>query len=175
MALRAGYQNRRLRVGRPYDRPVVASGPVQDSIAEVGDVKRALDMPFLPPGPSQMKARFHDVDASLEGRHEIKAFNKKRDLGGQFARIGAVIDFGGNLGTRDMADVAPDMVRLWQVLGTGFDHFDLPYWKSRGIPVANCPGYLNTPPLGDCAHMFLLMLARRWHESRALLQKGVFV
>lgn len=145
---------------------------VTDVIAEDGKLKKSLQVLFLPPGPSQIKPWFNDVVASLQGRHALKIFDQQRDVPGQFDGVEAVIDFGGKLGTPEMADVAAGRVRLWQILGTGFDHFDIPYWKSRGIPVANCPGYLSAPPLGDCALMFLLMLTRRWHASQALLQGG---
>jgi D-3-phosphoglycerate dehydrogenase len=153
-------------------RAAVATGRERDIFAESDKVNKALQVLFLPPGPSQMKPWFQDVVASLQGRHELKILDQKRELADQFAGIDAVIDFGGKLGTRAMADVSAGRVRLWQILGTGFDHFDLPYWKSRGIPVANCPGDLSAPALGDCALMFLLMLARRWYESQSLLQKG---
>jgi D-3-phosphoglycerate dehydrogenase len=156
-------------------RPVVVTGrvcDVTDVIAEDGKGKKNLQVLFLPPGPSQIKPWFNDVVASLQGRHALKIFDQKRDVLDQFDGVEAVIDFGGKLGTPAMADVASGRVRLWQILGTGFDHFDIPYWKSRGIPVANCPGYLSAPPLGDCALMFLLMLARRWHASQALMQGG---
>jgi phosphoglycerate dehydrogenase-like enzyme len=99
-------------------------------------------------------------------------FDDKKDVKSQFKDIDAVIDFGGKLGTREMADAAAGRVRLWQILGTGFEHFDVPYWKTKNIPVANCPGSLSSPPLADCALMFMLMLARRWHESQAKLREG---
>jgi phosphoglycerate dehydrogenase-like enzyme len=116
---------------------------------------------------------FNDVVSSVGARHTLLIFDQKQGVETQFSNVDAVIDFGGKLGTRQMADAASGRVRLWQILGTGFDHFDLPYWKSKRIPVANCPGYLSAPPLGDCALMFLLMLARGWHESQAKLREGV--
>lgn len=127
---------------------------------------------FLPPGPSQMKPWFNDVIRSVNSHHSVQIFDDDRDLKTQFDGVDAVIDFGGKLGTREMADVAAGRVLLWQILGTGFDHFDISYWKSKQIPVANCPGYLSAPPLADCALMFLLMLARRWHESQVKLCDG---
>ncbi|GIS89833.1 hypothetical protein CM1200mP19_1640 [bacterium] len=41
------------------------------------------------------------------------------------------------------------------------------------MPVAHCPGPLSAIPLGECALMFTLMLARRYQESHALLREGV--
>src|SRR5208282_3013355 len=100
---------------------------------------------FLPPGPSQMKPWFNHVVNSIDPRHHLRVFDSARDLKTQLEDVEAVIDFGGKLGTREMADIAAGRVRLWQILGTGFDHFDLSYWKSKRIPVANCPGYLSAP------------------------------
>jgi phosphoglycerate dehydrogenase-like enzyme len=119
-----------------------------------------------------MKPWFNHVVNSIDPRHHLQIFDSARDLKTQFEDVEAVIDFGGKLGTREMADIAAGRVRLWQILGTGFDHFDVSYWKSKRIPVANCPGYLSAPPLGDCALMFLLMLSRRWHESQVELREG---
>src|SRR5262249_41633299 len=80
--------------------------------------------------------------------------------------------FGGNRGTRAMAD-ASQAVKLWQILGTGFDHFDLSYWRSKRIPVANCPGQFSAIPLAECALMYILMLARRWDETQKSLRTGI--
>jgi phosphoglycerate dehydrogenase-like enzyme len=135
-------------------------------------MSKGLRVLFLPPGPSQMKPWFDDVVSSVDSRHSLQIFDDDLDVKAQFEDVGAVIDFGGKLGTREMADVAAGRVRLWQILGTGFDHFDISYWKAKRIPVANCPGYLSAPPLADCALMFLLMLVRRWHESQVKLGEG---
>lgn len=135
-------------------------------------MSKGLRVLFLPPGPSQITPWFNDVVSSVNSRHSLMIFDDNKDVKAQFKDVEAVIDFGGKLGTREMADLSAGRVRLWQILGTGFDHFDLAYFKSKCIPVANCPGYLSAPPLGDCALMFLLMLARRWHESQAGLREG---
>jgi phosphoglycerate dehydrogenase-like enzyme len=136
-------------------------------------MNNGLRVLFLPPGPSQMIPWFNDVVSSVSSRHSLLIFDQNQDVKSQLCDVDAVIDFGGKLGTREMADAAAGRVRLWQILGTGFDHFDVPYWKSKRIPVANCPGYLSAPPLGDCALMFLLMLARRWNESQVKLREGM--
>jgi phosphoglycerate dehydrogenase-like enzyme len=70
-----------------------------------------------------------------------------------------------------MADAAGS-VQLWQIVGTGFDHFDLDYWEANGIPVANCPGTYSAVALAECAMMFMLMLARRYGQSREDLLAG---
>ena len=73
-----------------------------------------------------------------------------------------------------MADLAAaGKVQLWQILGTGFDHFDLDYWKAKGLTVSNCPGVFSGVALADCAMMFILMLVRRYSEALHNLENGV--
>ena len=136
-------------------------------------MSQRLRVLFLPPGQDQMVPWFNDLVEAVNCHHTLVIFDHQRGVKQQFQDIDAVIDFGGKLGTREMADAAAGRVRLWQILGTGFDHFDLSYWKGKRIPVANCPGYLSSPALADCALMFLLMLSRRWHESQANLRDGI--
>jgi phosphoglycerate dehydrogenase-like enzyme len=136
--------------------------------------KKPLRVLFLPPGEDQVVPWFADVVQAVESfHHTIQVFDQQSGIKEQFEDTDAVIDFGGKLGTHEMADAAAGRVRLWQILGTGFDHFDISYWKKKRIPVANCPGFLSAPPLGDCALMFLLMLARRWHETQQNVQERV--
>ena len=84
-----------------------------------------------------------------------------------------MIDQGGSLGTRAMAD-ASGSVKLWQILGTGFDKMDVAYWHARNIPVANTPGPFSAVPLAECALMYMIMLSRRWHYAQEHLRQGVF-
>src|ERR671925_520629 len=72
-------------------------------------------------------------------RHDLALFDPAAPLEAQFGQADVVIDSGGSVGTRAMLDAAP-RVRLWQIMGSGIEHFDLDYWRSRGVPVANCPG-----------------------------------
>tara|TARA_Y100000588_G_scaffold222100_3_gene235996 strand:- start:816 stop:1790 length:975 start_codon:yes stop_codon:yes gene_type:complete len=84
----------------------------------------------------------------------------------QFENIDVVIDHGGSVGTREMMDAAAaNGVKFWQVLGTGFDHFDLDYIKSKGIPVGNCPGLFSAIPLAETAMMYILMLAHHYRKG----------
>jgi D-3-phosphoglycerate dehydrogenase len=107
----------------------------------------------------------------LHGRHEILVFDHDPALAPQFRDVDVVVDPGGAAGTRPMADAATS-VQLWQIVGTGFDHFDLDYWQSKHIPVANCPGIFTAVPLAEGAVMFMLMLARRYPVSQQALQEG---
>src|SRR5437016_5936672 len=87
-----------------------------------------------------------DVVTAITPKHHLAVFDYDRPVAPQFAGIEAVIDFGGSMGTREMADAARS-VKLWQILGIGFDHFELEYWKKCKIPVANCPGQFTGVPL----------------------------
>jgi lactate dehydrogenase-like 2-hydroxyacid dehydrogenase len=93
-------------------------------------------------------------------------------LGQQLATADVVLDSGGSVGTRAMLDAAPS-VRLWQINGSGFEHFDLDYWRSRGVPVANCPGSASAPALAERAMLFSLMLAHRYNAAQANLHSGI--
>ena len=125
----------------------------------------------------QMEGMFEpwgrDVIEAVGDRHDLAVLDPGRPLEEQFAGVEAVIDQGGSVSTRAMMDAAVS-ARLWQVLGTGFDHFDLEYVKSKGIPAANCPGPFSGTALAEMAMMFILMLARRYRESDRLFREGTF-
>jgi phosphoglycerate dehydrogenase-like enzyme len=115
-----------------------------------------------------------DLVKAVGARHKLLFCDYHLPIKDQFKDASVVIDFGGSMGTREMADAAAlHSVKLWQLLGTGFDHFDLGYWRSKKIPVANCPGEFSAVALGECAMMYILMLARRWHGTQDSLRRGV--
>jgi phosphoglycerate dehydrogenase-like enzyme len=113
-----------------------------------------------------------DVIAAVGDHHDLAVYDASQPLAPQFEGIEAVIDQGGSVGTREMMDAATD-AKLWQILGTGFDHFDLDYIKQKGIAVANCPGQFSSVALAETAMMFILMLGHRYRASFANFQKGV--
>ena len=82
-----------------------------------------LKVIFLPE-PHLFEPDGREVVERVGIRHDISVFEEAESLIPQFAGVEAVIDFGGSIGTREMMDAATD-ARLWQILGTGFDHFDL--------------------------------------------------
>lgn len=131
-----------------------------------------LNVLLLPPPPSQQHPWIGDVIEAVGARHNLLRCDYHQPLAPQFSDIDAVIDFGGSMGTRAMADVSGS-VKLWQVLGNGIDHFDLEYWRSRGIPVANCPGELTGVPLAEEVILFMLLLSRGWHQGQENLRNGV--
>ena len=132
-----------------------------------------LTVLFLPHplGPSMLKPAKDDVVAAIGDRHDLHILDYDQPIAPQFDGVDMVIDHGGSAGTREMADAA-GKVRLWQILGTGFDHFDLEYWRSKNLPVANCPGIFSAVALAECAIMFILMLARQYPVTQTNLQQG---
>ena len=115
----------------------------------------------------------NDLRQAIGPRHNIVLLDEQAPLAKQFAGVDVVVDQGGVHGTRAMADSA-ESVKLWQILGTGFEKFDLEYWRQKRIPVANTPGQFSADALGECAMMFMLMLARRWHETQVNLSQSRF-
>ena len=133
-----------------------------------------LKVLFLPHplDPSMFIPWGEDVVAAVGDRHDLRILDYNQSIASQFEGIEAVIDHGGAAGTREMADVAAGKVRLWQILGTGIDHFDMDYWRAKKIPVANCPGTFSAVALAECAMMFILMLARQYPITQANLKAG---
>ena len=132
-----------------------------------------LTVLFLPHplGPSMFKPSGDDVIAAIGDRHDLRILDYDQPIAPQFEGVDVVIDHGGSAGTREMADAA-GTVRLWQILGTGFDHFDTDYWRSKQLPVANCPGIFSAVALAECAMMFILMLARQYPVTQTNLNQG---
>jgi phosphoglycerate dehydrogenase-like enzyme len=129
-----------------------------------------------PRGPAMFTPWGDDVIAALGARHDLRFLDFDQPIAPQFADIDVVIDHGGEHGNRQMADaanLAANKVKLWQVLGTGVDHFDLEHWRSLAIPVANCPGQYSAVALGECAMLFILLLARQYPVTQANLRDGV--
>ena len=133
-----------------------------------------LTVLFLPHplGPSMFKPSGDDVVAAIGDRHDLHILDYDQPIAPQFDGVDVVIDHGGSAGTREMADAAAGKVRLWQILGTGFDHFDMDYWRSKQLPVANCPGIFSAVALAECAMMFILMLARQYPVTQTNLSQG---
>ena len=131
---------------------------------------RVLFLP-VPNNPSLFKPWAEDVIAAIGDRHDLRIFDHHRPLAPQFEGVQVVIDHGGSVGTSAMLAAATS-AQLWQVLGTGLDHFDLDYWRAKKMPVANCPGPFSATALGECAMMFMLMLARQYPVAQARLQAG---
>ncbi len=114
-----------------------------------------------------------DLLQALGSRHELLEYDAGRPVGPQFVGVDVVVDQGGSMGTREMADHGGSL-KLWQVLGTGIDKLDIEYWRQKKIPVANTPGQFSAVPLAECALMYMIMLAHRWNDTQENLKKGIF-
>lgn len=136
---------------------------------------KRLKVLFLPHPIKELASPWNDdLVAAVGARHEISVFDEGQPLAPQFEGVDVVIDHGGAAGTREQMDLgAANGVKLWQILGTGFDHFDLDYIKARGIPVANAPGQFSSVALAQSAMMFILLLAHRYRETAANFNAGL--
>ncbi|MDP6114686.1 MAG: NAD(P)-dependent oxidoreductase [Planctomycetota bacterium] len=110
-----------------------------------------------------------EVFAAVSDQHDLVVFGSTAPIAEQFAGVEAVVDVGGSVGTREMYDAATD-ARLWQILGTGLDHIDLDYLKTKGFVSAHCPGQFSSVALAETAMMYILMLSHRFLEAAAYFQ-----
>lgn len=113
-----------------------------------------------------------DILEVINPPHDLRLYDRDQPARPQIEWADVGIDFGGVMGTREMADAAGG-IKLWQILGNGIDQFDLEYWRSKNVPVANCPGQMTGVPLGECACMFMLMLSRQWQAIQNNVRSGV--
>jgi phosphoglycerate dehydrogenase-like enzyme len=132
--------------------------------------ERVLFIPFR----DMLDPWLGDVVRPLEGRCEVDVCDPARTFGEQVAGARAVVDQGG-WGTREMLQAAADAgVSLWQVLGTGLDHFDLAYALDCGLTVANTPGRYSSVGLAEHALLLMLCFAKNLDLSRANARGGTF-
>ncbi len=132
---------------------------------------RKVKVLFLPQ-ETTAKNWQEDVIAAIGPRHDLAVYDKNKPLAEQFEGVEVVVDMGGSVGTRQMYDIAKD-TKLWQVLGTGLDHVDVAYMKTRGFMVCNCPGDFSAVGLGECAMMYIMMLSRRVDEARQNFKSSI--
>ncbi len=124
-----------------------------------------INVIFLPPKDKESFTPWvEDIISIVGAKHNLTLLDYNKPLAPQFKDKMVVIDHGGSQGTREMLDAAVD-AKLWQVHGTGLDHFDLEYWRSKKMPVANAPGPFSAVALAECAMMFILMLTRHYNEA----------
>jgi phosphoglycerate dehydrogenase-like enzyme len=136
-------------------------------------MRKRLNVLFLPPPAHRTEPWQQAVIEAVMPNHTLRICDYKAPLAPQFNSVDVVIDAGGSMGTRQMADLS-STVKLWQILGTGYDSFDLAYWREKGIPVANCPGQFSAVGLAELAMMMMLMLGRRWNQAQTHLREETF-
>jgi phosphoglycerate dehydrogenase-like enzyme len=135
--------------------------------------QRRLKVLFLPTLVELKEPWERDVVQTIGPKHDLTFYKYDEPVAPQFQGVDVVVDFAGDRVTREMADAASS-VKLWHLLLTGYDHFDVKYWNAKNIPVANCPGVFAGLAMAECAIMFMIMLSRQWHETQACLSQGVF-
>ena len=113
------------------------------------------------------------IVAAVGDHHDLMIYDTNKPLKPQFKDAEVVLDPGGSVGTHEMMDAAKDTL-LWQILGTGLDHVDVEYMKSKGFVVSNCPGQFSSFALAECAMMFILMLSRRIFEAMENFNNRMF-
>ena len=115
--------------------------------------------------PDKAEIWGNEVIEELSKHHELRYFNYDEPIKPQFERIDVVVQM--NYSTREMMDTASEAgVKFWQLQSVGFEHFDLDYMKSKGIPVSNCPGMFSSVALAQTAMMFILLLAHKFNEAQ---------
>lgn len=136
-------------------------------------MSKRLNVLYLPPPAHRTEPWQQAVIEAVGHKHTLRICDYRAPLAPQFSLVDVVIDSGGSMGTREMADLSPT-VKLWQILGTGYDRFDIAYWQEKGIPVSNCPGQFSGVGLAECAMMLILMLGRRWNQCQSHLREQIF-
>lgn len=131
---------------------------------------KRLNVLFLPQAGNDPLWQ-EEVVRAVAPHHHLTIFDPERPISEQFAGMEAVLDTGGSVGTKAMYDAATD-ARLWQILGTGLDHVDIAYMKTKRFAIANCPGLFSAVALAECAMMYILMLSRRFHATQANFKAG---
>ena len=129
---------------------------------------KVLYLPLAGLGPVWQE----EIVKAVSPRHDLAIYDAGLPVAPQFQGVEAVLDTGGSVGTREMYDAATE-ARLWQILGTGLDHVDVAYLKTKPFAAAHCPGRFSAVGLAECAMMYILMLARRFHELQASFKSGI--
>lgn len=138
-----------------------------------GDVNRGerLKVIYLP-GRGADPIWQDEVVKAISPRHDLRIYDENLPIGPQFADVDAVVDLGGSYGTREMLDAAPN-VRLWQIMGTGIEHFDMQYWSTRPVLVANCPGPMSAIALSEHAIFLMMLVLRDYPTQERNLAAGI--
>lgn len=116
--------------------------------------------------PNALHPWYDDVVDLSQGRHDILLFNPTLPLEDQIRDAAVVVDQGGGMGTPELMSVAKRHgVQLWQVLGTGLDHFDMRTAKECGLLVANTPGIYSALALAEHCLFLMLCLLKRYSAA----------
>ena len=125
--------------------------------------------------PNLMRPWYDDFLAAVGGQFPVVLYDPDKPAAEQFRDVGVVVALGGAQMTRPMIDTAlASGVKLWQIVGTGLDHVDVPYFLEKRMPLANTPGQFSSIALAEHAILLMLCLAKNLHQSFANVRSGVF-
>src|SRR5262249_2252345 len=125
--------------------------------------------------PNLMRPWYDGFLAAVGGEFLVAVYDPDRPVGEQFRDVGVVVALGGAQMTRPMIDTALAAgVKLWQIIGTGLDHVDVPYFLEKRMPLANTPGQFSGVALAEHAIFLMLCLAKNLHTRLENVRTGVF-
>ena len=127
---------------------------------------------FLPFNPI-MYHWYEGFVKAIDGRYPIELYDPNQPMTPQFEGVGVVVTCAGCI--REMIDAAVDAdVKLWQVLSVGVDHWDVSYFREKGLPFANTPGPFSAIALAEHALFLLFLITKNYHTAHANVRTEVF-
>lgn len=110
--------------------------------------------------------------AALGDAHEVTIFDGSHPFVEQLRGCDVVVDNQG--ADRAMIDAAVDQrIQLWQILSTGLDSWDIPYFLEKGVRIANTPGQFSRTALAEHALFLMLAVIKNFNASQANLNAGI--
>ena len=133
---------------------------------------RPVKILFLPV-PAGVIDWYGGFVAAIEVPHIDSVYDPARPMDEQFRGIDMVVEHRGC--SMEMIDAAHAAgVKLWQVLSTGLDKWDVAYFLEKGVPFANTPGIFSAIALAEHALFLMLSLAKNFAASQKTLRSKGF-
>jgi phosphoglycerate dehydrogenase-like enzyme len=119
---------------------------------------------------------YDEFIAAIGGGQTVHRYDPAAPMAEQFRGMETVVALTqAGVGTRPMIDAAVDGgVRLWQIMGTGLDHWDVGYFLERGLPFANAPGPTSAEALAEHALFLMLCFAKNLRQGQANVRSQIF-
>jgi phosphoglycerate dehydrogenase-like enzyme len=124
--------------------------------------------------PGDVSPWYDDFVAALGGEFEVLMWAPDQPFASQVQDAVAVVDSGASLEPGMASQASGAGVKLWQLVLTGYDRFDLDLFRANGLPVANTPGQFSARALAEHALMLMLCTIKRFSRSQRDLRAGVF-
>lgn len=127
---------------------------------------------FLMPKSGRRLLGLDPFLAALGDAHDLTIFDGSHPFEEQLHGVEVVVDNRG--ADRAMIDAAAEQrIQLWQILSTGLDSWDIPYFLEKGVRIANTPGQFSGPALAEHALFLILALIKSFKGSQASLAAGI--